>query len=60
MRTNVFYVAAVEKRFFLLFPAGYLVYAAAGIFIKRDIEFFNKFRVVRLYVEAVVFGVVFA
>ena len=41
----------------LLFPACNLVYAPPGIFIKRNVEFFNKLGVSRLYKPGVIFGV---
>ena len=60
MRTNVFYVAAVEKRFFLLFPACYLVDAAAGIFVKRNMIFFDEFGIFILDVIGMILGGMFA
>ena len=53
-------LTVVEDSFLFSLPACNLIYAAAGIFIKRNVVSFDKLGIFVLDVEAVIFCVMFA
>ena len=57
-RSLMLYIAAVEDGLLLLLPARNLVYAAAGVLVKRNIPSIDKLGILRLDVEGVILGVV--
>jgi hypothetical protein len=49
----------VEKIFSLLSPLNYMLFTSARIFIKRNIKLFYEILTSGLYVEIVVFSIMF-